>query len=69
MNKKKASFTPITLEEQFDFSQLNNGTEKMERYDSFFKCIACIVISIKFCEHEKDTPFTKEILEFFELDG
>ncbi|CAI2386317.1 unnamed protein product [Moneuplotes crassus] len=69
MSNQKVPYDPITLEKLFDFSQLSDGTDKMNRYISFFKCIACIIISIKFCEHEKETPYTKEILEFFELEG
>lgn len=37
MNNKKVSYSPIALEKLFNFSQLSNGVEKMERYTSFFK--------------------------------
>lgn len=64
----KTDFKPKKLEELFDFSKVSDGSEKLKRYNSFFKWVAWIIISIKFWEHEKETPLTKEILEFFELE-
>lgn len=58
-----------TLDQLFDFSIMSGGKEKCDRYQSFFDAVAWIVISIKFFEHEKESPLTKEILEFFELDN
>lgn len=57
------------LEDLFDFTKVSNGKDKWIRYETFFEAVACIVISIKFYEHEKESPFTKEILEFFEIEN
>ena len=57
------------LEDIFDFTKVSNGKDKWARYETFFEAVACIVICIKFYEHEKESPFTKEILEFFEIEN
>jgi hypothetical protein len=56
------------LEDLFDFSKISGGKERCERYQSFFEAVACIIIGIKFFEYEKESPLTREILEFFEID-
>ena len=33
-------FKPKKLEDLFDFSKVSDGEEKLERYNSFFKCVA-----------------------------
>lgn len=39
------------------------------KYETFFEAVTCIIIWIKFYEHEKESPLTKEILEFFDIEN
>ena len=39
------------------------------RYETFFEAVSCIIVCIKFYDYEKESPLTKEILDFFEVEG
>ena len=60
LNKLKEG--KFSLDELFDFTKISNGEDKWKRYDTFFEAVACIVISLKYHEHEKEAPLVKEIL-------
>lgn len=68
-SKQRYTDLDVQLTDLFDFAQISSGQEKCARYETFFKAVACIIISIKFYEYEKESPLTKEILEFFEIDN
>ena len=53
----------------FDFTKVSNGNDKWMRYETFFEAVSWIIWWIKFYDYEKESPLTKEILEFFEVDG
>ena len=62
INKRK-------LEDMFDFTKLSNGADKCMRYETFFEAVSWIIVWIKYNEHEKESPLTRDVLEFFEVDN
>lgn len=56
------------LEELFSFGEGEAGLKKLKQYRKFFEILSCLTISIKYFEHERESPGVIHILRFFRME-
>ncbi|CAI2383183.1 unnamed protein product [Moneuplotes crassus] len=56
------------LSDLFIFGEGATGEKKLMQYEKFFDMLSCLTISIKYYEHERESPGVRHILKFFRIE-
>lgn len=56
------------LKDLFIFGEGEAGKKKLMQYGKFFNMLSCLAISIKYYEHERESPGVIHILKFFRME-